>query len=333
MPTANTAHHTSLPPAIKQAAAEWFVELQGDKVSEETRQKWRQWRQEKPEHDEAWQRIEAFSERIDILQPALARAALTRTGSPGRRRAVKNLAILLFASSGVLAAQSMLPWQRWTADQLTRAGERKTLVLDDGTSLSLNSDSAVNLRFTASERRIRLLEGEIMVSTAKDSRGPLGASRPFIVETGQGDLLALGTQFTVRTFDDGNSRVAVYEGAVEVRPRLGSAVVVRPGQALDFSSHGAASFDVAAENDTAWVQGMMVAQDMPLSDFAAELSRHRAGWLSCDPDAATLKVTGTYPLDNTDKVLAALTRALPIEIAYLSRYWVRIRRRSDDARG
>ena len=71
----------------------------------------------------------------------------------------------------------------------------------------------------------------------------------------------------------------------------------------------------------------MVASQMRLDDFLAELSRYRRGRLGCDPAIAGLRVSGVYPLDNTDRVLAALTSALPVEVHTFTRYWVTLRPR------
>lgn len=75
---------------------------------------------------------------------------------------------------------------------------------------------------------------------------------------------------------------------------------------------------------------MIVAKDMPLIDFLAELGRHRSGWLSCDPAVAQLKVTGTYPLADIGKILAILQKTLPIDVQLFTRYWIRVGVRQED---
>jgi transmembrane sensor len=67
---------------------------------------------------------------------------------------------------------------------------------------------------------------------------------------------------------------------------------------------------------------------MPLPDFLAELGRHRPGVLRCAPDAADLRVSGTYPLANTDRVLAALTLSLPVQVRSRTRWWVVMERQA-----
>ncbi|MGK9563911.1 FecR domain-containing protein, partial [Salmonella enterica subsp. enterica] len=86
-------------------------------------------------------------------------------------------------------------------------GEQRQLRLADGTLLNLNTHSAVDVQFDDSTRRIVLQEGEIMVETGH------GDPRPFIVQTRDGSLLALGTRFMVKREDDG-TRLSVLQSRV-----------------------------------------------------------------------------------------------------------------------
>ncbi|UMR31560.1 hypothetical protein MJ904_04885 [Massilia sp. MB5] len=127
------------------------------------------------------------------------------------------------------------------------------------------------------------------------------------------------------------TEVAVYEGAVEVRPLDAPPQRLQAGQKLHFSDAAVSLLEAADENATAWLQGMLVATDMPLERFVAALARYRHGRLAVDPALAALKVTGTYPLADTGKVLDMLGKALPLQVNYMTRYWVTLTPRS--ARG
>ncbi|MCQ0040637.1 iron dicitrate transport regulator FecR, partial [Burkholderia glumae] len=74
----------------------------------------------------------------------------------------------------------------------------------------------------------------------------------------------------------------------------------------------------------AWADGMLVASKLRLGELAAELARYRHGYVQCDPAVAGLRVSGSYPLDDTVRVFETLRATLPIEIEYFTRYWVRI---------
>ncbi|GAA5233416.1 DUF4880 domain-containing protein [Verticiella sediminum] len=317
----------SIPFRVQQQAVEWLVELQSSEVREDTRRRWREWRDAHPDHARAWQSVEAFSARLQGLSSPLAHAVLTAPRSDARRRAVKALAILLFAGGTAWTAGREMPLGVWLADRRTSTGERRHLVLDDGTQLHLNARTAIDVVFDDAQRLVRLLEGECFIETAPDPLVSGRAGRPFLVETAQGRLRALGTRFLVhqRDGDSGRSRIAVYAGAVEARANASDdARIVRAGQQVVFTRNHFDAVDQADDAASAWVDGMLVARDMPLAEFVAALSLYRSGYLGCDHTVAHLPITGTYPLDDTGKVLDMLAATLPVEIRYMTRYWVRV---------
>lgn len=321
-------------PNVRRQAVNWLVELQSDIVTDETRAQWQKWRVSHPDHEYAWQQVELFSKKMQELPSPLAHAVLTSPDSSSRRRVIKALTVLIFLGGGTWMAGEGRYW--WQENYCTGVGEYRAVTLSDGTSIALNSDSTIMVNFDERRRLIHLVNGEIMVITAPDPRqgAGTGVARPFLVETAQGILRAIGTHFTVRQFDasqQGKSSVAVFEGAVEIRPATGRLQRVDIGQQAAFTREGVVAFGMAREADAAWHQGMIVAEDMPLIDFLAELERHRPGWLSCDPAVARLKVTGTYPLADIDKILVALQRTLPIDIQLFTRYWVRVGLRQESS--
>lgn len=310
-----------IPVEVRQQAAAWLVELQSDEADEQTHANWQAWRAAHPDHERAWQRIEAFGTRMQTLRRPLAHAVLSPAGSAGRRRAVQALAVALFAGGIAWTAERHAPWRQWVADSRTGVGERTAITLADGSRVELNSSTAIDIAFTHTERVIRLTGGEVLIDTAPDDRTP---ARPFFVQTAEGRLQPLGTRFSARQMGRGESSVAVYEGSVMVQPRHGSPRALTADQQTRFTTSQVSEPEAADEADTAWVDGMIVAQDMPLGDFIAELARHRPGWLSCAPSVASLRVTGTYPLDDTTKVLDMLTRSLPVEIHYRTQFWASV---------
>ncbi|MFC6313492.1 FecR domain-containing protein, partial [Paraburkholderia dipogonis] len=243
-------------------------------------------------------------------------------GASRRRAGVKALATLLFAGGASWIASEHAPWRAWNADAHTALGERRSLTLADGTRVTLNTDSAIDIRFTNAERRVRLVSGEIMIATGHAD----GERRPFIVETAQGSLRPLGTRFAVRQ-QSTLCRLDVFEGAVRINPAEAPALapVVRAGQRARFTRTDVGALEPISENDAAWTDGLLVASGMRLGDFVDELGRYRAGHLSCDPDVANLRLSGTYPLADTDRVLDTVARILPVEVVFMTRYWVTVR--------
>lgn len=312
----------SVSPEVAEQAVRWLVDLRGGSPSEQTRQAWERWLREDPEHERAWQHIEAVNARLQAAPGALARMVVGAPARAGRRRAMKLLLAVAAGGTAAWTAQDAQLVREWMADHRTRAGERRTIALADGSVVVLNGDSALDVRFDGRERMLRLVRGEILVTTAADSAPQ---PRPFSVETVHGRVRALGTRFQVR-LEDASTTIGVFEGAVELRPaeRPEAVLVVPAGHQSSFTRDGHGRLEQMEEGADAWVDGMLVARDMPLERFLAALSRHRPGRIRCAPEVAQLRVSGTYPLADTDRVLAALQRALPVQVKTFTRYWISV---------
>lgn len=334
---------TGIPRAVQEQAAEWLVELQADDHTDSARAQLRQrlhaWRQAHADHDRAWQRIEAMGARLLPLahtpaSAALAQAARSARTGRSRRAAVQHLAVLLFAggTAGAVAWKAAdgatgAPgtWlAHWGADERTSTAERRTLHLPDGTQVELNAETAIDVQYDDALRLVRLRAGELLVTTAP---GSAAQPRPFVVETRHGRIRALGTRFTVRQRAAGPSQVAMFEGVTEITPQRNEYErrTLLKGEQSSFDAERVMPTLAADPAALAWTRGMLVAQDMPLGDFLAELSRHRAGHLGCDPAVAGLRVSGTYPLADTDRVLDMLRATLPVQLHTATRYWVTVR--------
>lgn len=328
---------TDIPPAVARQAVQWLLQLQPEDESQSTsgdaqrtRQQWQSWLAADPAHARAWQRIADVDGQLRGVPPAVALQTLAAPGMH-RRRAVR-LALLLTAGAGALVAarQSGVgaqAWQQVAADLSTATGERRASVLPDGTRIQLNTASAVDVRYSSTERLIVLRAGEILVHSAPDPTpdAATGTARPLRVRTADGLVRAIGTRFTVRQHD-GRTAVGVLQGAVELIPAHGLQPPLRLHAAEQghFSRHAASAAQPLHEAASAWSEGMLVADDMPLADFIAELARHRPGVLRCAPEAAGLRVSGSYPLADTGRVLAALTLSLPVQIHARTRWWVTV---------
>lgn len=318
----------------KEDAAEWFALLRSGEATEADQARWAAWLAASGAHRTAWSYVERISRRVAPIQassdPRAAVAVLQSAhGHLPRRRQV----LLGLAAVGGTGLLSWATWRYtplpttamgWMAGHRTGVGETTASVLADGTRAWLGSASAFNEDFSASLRRLHLVAGEVFIDTAAD------AARPFVVDTAQGRLRALGTRFNVR-LGHGQTTVSVFEGAVEVRPTDGhdaAVMVVRAGQQARFNRFSVEDLAGADPAREAWIQGLLIAQDMPLAQVVAELARYRHGHLGVAPDVAGLRVYGSFPLDDTDRALAMLARALPIQVRQPLPWW-----RSIEARG
>lgn len=313
-------------PGVVAAATDWLICLQCDPTPADVA-RWQAWRTACPEHELAWQRVTALTQVLDAHAAKLSGAAASQVveqvsrSQAGRRRLLVALLGLSTTGAVLLATGEPAPWRVWTATHRSRVGERRRLTLEDGTRLMLNTDSAVNTRFDAQARRIVLVEGEIWIESGQDAAG-----RPLIIETRSGFVSPIGTQFMVRQLSgEGQARVVVLDGAVRVKPRRGGAALrLNRGEWAAFDMHDVDAAQPNANNADAWVNGMLFADDLRLDDFLAELGRYRRGFLRCDPAVAALRVTGAFPVHDTDKVLRLIERILPVHVQTRTAYWVTV---------
>lgn len=303
--------------AILAEAVNWYVRLNDSQVDAATEQAWQLWLHADPRHAEAWQRLQQLQQRLTLASPRLAAAALQ-----GARHDRRNVLKVL----GLLLGVGVVGWQGYrasplSADYATRVGERRRVTLADGSLLELNTDTRVDIRFDASQRLIRLQQGEILVQTGPDAR-------PLRVQTAEGRIRALGTRFVVRQLD-GSSEVAVEEHAVVVQPGspMAASTRVEAGQGVTFNARRTGVVQ-AVTNASAWAQGMLVAVDWRLDRLLGELSRYRHGYLGCAPQVAAMRLSGAFQLDDDEAILASLQDALPVRVRRLTRYWVRIEPRT-----
>lgn len=308
--------------AVARRAAHWTMLLHCGDATPADIDACRRWRAADPEHERAWQLAENLQQKIGALTPDLAMNTLGRSRRRERRAGIKTLLLLMTSAPVAYVAWRYDALPDWAADQRTGVGQQRSLTLADGTRIRLNTDSAIDIHFSQEQRLVLLRRGEILVETG---HAPEYATRPFIVATEHGRMRALGTRFVARREND-HTRIAVQEGAVEIRPATAGAAprVLQAGQRTRFSL-GAVEAPVAAGRHVdAWTRGQLFASDMPLDEFAAELGRYQRGLLRCDPAVAQLRISGAFQLSQIDAVLEALPRSLPVSLIYRTRYWVTI---------
>lgn len=312
--------------AIAVQAAEWFFRLLEDDVSEAERHAWEIWMQSDPRNDQAWQRAQQLSQRLNLLPAGLSSATLKRSQQlskqqANRRQAVKSLSVML--AVGVVGWQSWRsePAQLWLAQYSTRRGERSEINLADGSVVNLNTASGIDTYFDHQQRLITLKTGEILIKTGHDTR-------PMLVATQYGQLQPLGTRFIVREQGD-SVHLAVLQGSVQITTHNGQRQVIAAGLQTRFDSHSIAQPQAVPQHADSWVQGMLHAREQRLADFVAELARYRTGVLRCSAEVADLRISGIYQLNDSGHILASLPQVLPVKVNFLTRYWVTVEAAAD----
>ena len=328
----------SVSPSVREQAIGWYVRLASGMQTTDDEAAFERWHQAHPEHARAWRQLQEMGGRLrhgaELLTPRIAHGTLQKEAhASNRRRALKTLACLGAGGTAWYLLQTQTVWQLplagMLADVRSATGELRTITLEDGTQVALNTASAIDVRFDAQQRRIVLHAGEILVTTGDDA-----LRRPLVVVTAEGTLTPIGTRFSVRhepmAGSDACTRIGVAQGAVEVRlhsQQHAAPVLVRAGQQLRFTREAVMPLASLDANSLAWADGTFVAAGMRLDDFLTELGHYRPGVLRWAPEVAHLRITGTWPLgaqNATDLMLDSLERRLPVTVTRTTRYWVNV---------
>lgn len=303
------------PPAeISDEALLWLVKLHSGQATPATRRNYAAWRARSPEHEAAAQEAEAlWTESSNLRLDAASGVA-----KPGRherdpsRRAVIAGAIGLAAAGGGFWAS-----RGETADHATGVGETRTIALADGSHVTLNARSAIDVDITRTARRIRLLRGEVFFEVAPDR------ARPFTVETRNATVTALGTAFDIdASIGSDGVAVAVTEHAVLIAS-ASAPVELGAGRMIVVDRDGGvgAARPVDASAVTAWRSGLYIAEDKPLEDVVAAFRAYHAGWIIVrGRDVAALRVDAVLDLKTPAASLDTLAAGLPVTIRHFSPY-------------
>ncbi len=304
-------------------AAHWLARMHASDFSASEQTALVQWCTQNEAHAEVWRCVQHIKRQLQEIPSSVGMAVLNRPASvTNRRHLLRNTVLTLAAAPvvGWLTFQS-LPWRVWKADYRTAKGQRRTVVLADGSRITLNTASAISASMRSDARLIHHYEGEILVETAHN---PVYKHLPFIVQTRDGQMQALGTKFIVRQHQQGTT-LSVLEGAVRATPaELEQSTTVHIRQQLRFTSHALGGTTALGTHAGAWIQGVLYAENMRLEDFLLELGRYRNGVLHCAPEVADLQVSGVYQLSDTDRILQLLTQTLSVRLQTRTRYWVSV---------
>ena len=291
-------------------AAQWFSLMNRNKIDKEHLRAFQAWRLD-PENlaayvaiETAWLKAGALAKDPDIqaatalAQAPPARASIGWAPIPRPRNPFGMAAILIAITAGLILLRGF-PGTSYT----TNVGEQRVVVLEDGSKVRLNTDSAIRVRYGPERRDIQLIRGEAFFEAAHNPQ------RPFVVTAGNTAVRALGTRFDVRR-DDGTVHVTLLEGKVDVRRnRDRDGAVLTPNQQLTVTSE-AISHPRPADPDgaTSWTTGHLVFHGATLGAAVAEVNRYAIHKVSLDgpPSLADRPVSGVFDAGNTQAFVAAV---------------------------
>lgn len=304
----------------------WYQRVHAADCTRQERERFRRWQVECPEHAAAYARTEylyhrAADLRLDPKWRVQAREARQRTEQASRHRRTLRwglsaaATLVLALGLGARVWDPVQPEQRYA----TATGERRTLALDDGSSVVLDTDSLLTVRYSRSQRHLHLERGQAQFTVLN------AADWPFIVQAGGGTVRAIGTRFQVRK-DTAAVRVTLLEGVVTVTAPLwppGSgerSATLAAGQQLSFDGDqlwflSPADLEIAY----GWTQGGFVFEGLSLAEMIEEMNRYTSTKIRMgDSSLRDLQVNGAFYDNDQDSLIQALEQGWSLRAEYLS---------------
>lgn len=305
--------------ALRSEAGDWYAKL-GGSPDEADLLAFEEWYSSNPRHARAYDNIVETDAGLEILRPTATGREPDRLAKHVVGRITRT--VLLIAAGLVLAlvvyagvARAWLNNSSSVSAQqqefASAAGQIRTVTLPDGSRVTLDSDSALAVNFTPSERRLTLMKGRARFDVAHD------ANHPFIVTAQASEVIAHGTIFDV-DLDGKQPLVSLLRGSVEVRKPLVASVVtprqghfLRPGQALYVGADPLTSkAGPSPDSQGDWTSGMLSFDDRPLSDIVAGTNRYAPSKIVLtDPDLGALHYSISFPAKDSGGLAQALSAA------------------------
>lgn len=298
-------------PEVIEQAAQWAALIDAGELSGEERQAFDEWCAADPLHHRTLDRMRAFDTRVaeDLDRDALAAVQKRRRN---RRAGGTMLGIVAVAVAGWTGMQSDYFRDRFPDYQSGR-GELRTVALEDGSEIVIDTSGAVDVDMARAERRVRLIRGQLLAQVAKDN------GRPFTIETVDGTATALGTRFMVRR-EARYTLVTVLESRVRVCPREAqngvACRILAPGERVRVTA-AQLSAEIPVDPSTAalWSSGWLEADDRDVAEVLAELSRYSEHPIRFDAGSLRgVKVTGSFPLRDVDRAATGIAQSAALRV-------------------
>jgi transmembrane sensor len=294
----------------RKEAADWFARLNQRTVTTADVKGFSDWRRD-PENARAFNRVEAMWEAAGALAKNPEMASLTReaaeTAGPARKRRAATGRLIPIGVVGAMALALGAGGFLWVSQQPTRyvtaIGEQRTIQLEDGSRIILDTGSEVAVRFTGGRRSVTLTAGQAMFDVEGDP------ARPFVVAAGDTRVTAIGTRFDVRRSGAG-ARVILVEGQVDVRRDTADdgRWALSPGQQVTTS---AARPTIATANvpaSTSWTTGRLTFENTPIAEAVAEVNRYSRDPIELrDVRISSVQISGVFNAGDIDGFVAALS--------------------------
>lgn len=303
---------------IEETAACWLVR-QTDGLSGDEQAQLDAWLNMAAEHRTAFWRLEYGWEKagrlVALRSPATLAEAIAEAPPVVNRQPVPRWVMGAAAALAVAAlASTTLLWPR-PAQYATETGERRLVALADGSRVELNTETRLRASLSSDSREAWVDKGEAYFEVAHD------ASRPFTVHMGDRSVRVLGTRFSVRR-DGDKVRVVVAEGRVRLSgskrgPTSSPVILVRGDIATGVGASVLQSRTSGqrVEDHLAWRRGLLVFDQITLSDAATEFNRYNQTQLKViDPQTAGIRIGGSFEATNVEAFVRLLQSAYGLEM-------------------
>tara|TARA_R110002096_G_scaffold432707_1_gene649986 strand:+ start:12159 stop:13256 length:1098 start_codon:yes stop_codon:yes gene_type:complete len=336
---------------IKEACA-WLALMDSRNLSDIEKAKLNKWVRANELHKVELERLATIWDNIEAADIDIAavdqsveihksttekRFENSKNSNKSRSRLLISIAASLFLCISVgigLHFHNIAQFKSTNGKYTTDIGGQQTVLLADGSKIRLNTDTLVEVNYHDGQRNIHLYKGEAHFDVASDPE------RPFIVKARKGDVLALGTIFSVRVKND-RVNVIVEEGKVRIRANenfdrpisdplaitdeaiedneINTTIVASAGKNVIFGEQEIESIiqeeKEEIERKFSWRQGMLAFDDEPLSDVIEEVSRYTSSKIIIgDPNIRTLRVGGYYPIGKIHAIFDALELNLGLHV-------------------
>jgi transmembrane sensor len=347
--------------AIEAEAADWVARLDADGGSAQTLRDFERWKAQSPLHRDAADKLAGLWADMDVLA-MLAPTAKLPVHRSWRRRLRRGWQVARPAGLGAMAAvaamllvflgvnpslrQAMIEGVVGAETEVyaTQVGEQRSITLDDGSTVQLNTDSLLEVRYTTVARDLRLVRGEAFFEVAANP------ARPFSVYGKDGVARAIGTAFVVRVQAE-RMDVTVTKGVVEVAalepaparttletmtslPRIAPALVsAESGQVTTavIAPQGISRDRLNASDAArqfAWRQGMLAFSGDRLDSVVADVSRYTDIDIEiADPALTDLRVSGYFKVGEVEPMLEALESGFNVKVERVDARHVRLHSR------
>ncbi len=308
--SSNPDQKPELSAALDEAAA-WFARLQSSQANLGDQKSFEQWRDASPEHEQAYAQVSQLWQS-PVLDAALSRYAAILPRPRSYRRQWLAAACVLFLCGWGIHTLGLI--DRWQADYVTASGEQRTVSLADGSTVILNTDSAIQVNNSKAQRGVRLLRGEAFFNVKPDK------AKPFIVNADANTVRVVGTQFAVSTGNE--TQVAVASGIVLCANGRGDKTQLTAGQQTLMDERQASAVMTIDEMQTfAWTKGRLAFKNRSLGDVIAELDRYQPGSIViANAKLAQTSVSGNYKLQDIHAVVNSLANITNAKVTTLSPY-------------